>query len=288
MEAAAKFAETVESSSSWVCLEGGRPSLRALLAEMWRYRELLLFLAWRDVKVRYQQTYLGVAWAVFQPMLHMVVFALILGRLAGMQSHLEVPYAVFALAGLVPWTFAANALNGSATSLVNSQHLLTKVYFPRLLVPLAVVAAAVVDLLIGMVLLVLVMPLLGAWPTLSLLIGLLPLLLLTVVTAALGIMLAGLTAVYRDLRFVVPFLVQVGLFVTPVLWPLSLVSGKWRWFVLINPVAGAIECFRAAVLATWTWETTLVLALASITTALLTVLAWEIFARCELELVDVI
>jgi lipopolysaccharide transport system permease protein len=243
VEAAAKFTETVESSSLWVCLEGGRPPWRTLLAETWRYRELLLFLAWRDIKVRYQQTYLGVAWAVFQPTLHMVVFALILGRLAGMQSHLEAPYAVFALAGLVPWTFAANALNGSATSLVSSQHLLTKVYFPRLLVPLAVVAASTVDLLIGIILLILVMPLLGAWPTYSLLFGLLPLLLLIVVTAALGVLVAGVSAVYRDLRFVVPFLVQVGLFVTPVLWPLSLVSGKWRWLVLTNPVAGAIEGF---------------------------------------------
>lgn len=288
MEVAAKFTETVKSSSAWVCLEGERPSWRTALAETWRYRELLLFLAWRDIKVRYQQTYLGFAWAVFQPTLHMVVFSLILGRLAGMQSHLEVPYAVFALAGLVPWTFAANALTGSANSLVNSQHLLTKVYFPRLIVPLAVVAAGVADLLIGIILLVLLMPLLGASPKLWLLLGSFPLLLLVVVTAALGVLLAGLTAVFRDLRFVVPFLVQVGLFVTPVLWPLSLVSGKWQWVVLINPVAGAIECFRAAVLATWTWETTLALALGSITTASLVILAWATFSRCEEELVDVI
>lgn len=275
-------------SAEVVCIDGGPLSWRGQCAEIWRGRELLGFLAWRDVKVRYQQTFLGVAWAVFQPVLTMVVFALILGRLAGLQAHVSVPYAVFALAGLVPWTFAANSLVGAANSLVGSQHLITKVYFPRLLVPLAVVVAGLVDLLVGLALLVLLMPLLGVWPALSVLAAPLVLVLLAATVAAVGTLLAGVTAVYRDVRFVVPFLVQVGLFITPVLWPVSLLSGPWKWLMLANPIAGSLEAFRAAMLGTWSRETSLGLVMAAVTTAVLVAAALTTFARVEQELADVI
>ncbi|HMP04615.1 MAG TPA: ABC transporter permease [Gemmatales bacterium] len=280
--------ETGSRPAPVVTIEGGRTTWRAELAAVLRARELLGFLVWRDIKVRYQQTIFGVGWAVLQPLLTMVVFALILGRLAGLQAHLSVSYAAFALAGLVPWTFAANGLTAGANSLVGSQHLITKVYFPRLLVPLAVVGAGLADLVVGLGLMFLLVPLLGVPPTWSWLALPFILALLVVAVGALACLLAGLTALYRDVRFVVPFLVQVGMFVTPVLWPLELVGPRWRWLVLLNPFAGCLEASRAAVLGTWDSQTTLGLVLASVTIAALVPLALMSFARVEERLADVI
>jgi lipopolysaccharide transport system permease protein len=219
------------------------------MQEVWHARELLYFLVWRDVKVRYKQTVLGVAWSVIQPLLTMVVFTIFFGRLAKMPSD-GVPYPLFSLAALVPWTYFATAASNGSSSLVGSQHLIAKVYFPRVLVPLAAVLMPAVDLVIsfGMLLVLL------AWYHVSLGAGvvLLPL------YAALGILTAfavtlwtsALSVRYRDARYVLPFLIQIWLFVTPVAYPASMIPERWRLVYALNPMATVVEGFRTALLGT--------------------------------------
>lgn len=219
------------------------------LGELWEYRELLFFLVWRDIKVRYKQTGLGVAWAVLQPLLTMVVFSLFFGRLAGVPSD-GLPYPVFSLAALVPWTFFSYGLTQSANSLVADQQLVTKVYFPRMVIPMATVLSGAVDfalafaLLLGMMLYYGIAPSLGAlWAV--------PFLLLALVTAlGVGLWLAALNVQYRDVRYTVPFLTQLWLFVTPIAYPSSLLAEPWRTVYGINPMAGVVEGFRWALLGT--------------------------------------
>jgi len=218
--------------------------------ELWQFRELLYFLTWRDVKIRYKQTALGAAWAVLQPFLTMVVFALFFGRLAGLDRKTGgVPYPIYVYAGLLPWTFFASALAASGNSLVGSSNLITKIYFPRLSIPLAAVGAGLVDLAVSFTVLVGLMlfyrtPL--SWQLL-----LVPLFLAGTVLVATGVgaLLAALTVAYRDFQYVVPFMIQLWLFVTPVIYPSSIVPERWRWVLFLNPMAGLIEGFRAAFLA---------------------------------------
>jgi lipopolysaccharide transport system permease protein len=217
------------------------------LGELWEYRELLFFLIWRDVKVRYKQTALGVAWAVLQPLLAMFVFSLFFGRLARMASD-GLPYPVFNLAGLVPWTFFAFGLNEAAASVVGSRHLITKVYFPRLAIPLATVLAGLVDFAIAFVLLLLVMTWYGIVPGREALF-VIPLVLLAFVTAlGAGLWLAALNVQYRDVRYVLPFLTQLWLFATPIVYPSSLVPAVWRPLYGLNPMVGVVDGFRWALL----------------------------------------
>jgi lipopolysaccharide transport system permease protein len=228
----------VDPSTGWAALR---------LGDLWTYRELLFFLVWRDVKVRYKQTALGVAWAVLQPLLTMFVFSLFFGRLARMASD-GLPYPVFNLAGLVPWTFFAFGLNEAATSVVGSRHLITKVYFPRLAIPLATVLAGLVDFAIAFLLLLLVMAWYGIVPGLEALF-VIPLVLLAFVTAlGVGLWLAALNVQYRDVRYVLPFLTQLWLFATPIVYPTSLVPAAWRPVYGLNPMVGVVDGFRWALL----------------------------------------
>ena len=229
-----------------------RPGARAIsftLNEVWQARELLYFLVWRDVKVRYKQTVLGIGWSVLQPFLAMVVFTIFFGRLAKMPSD-GVPYPLFSLAALVPWTyFAAAALNGS-TSLVGNQHLLAKVYFPRVLVPLAAVLMPAVDLAVSFTMLLVLMAWYHVMPTAAVL--LLPLYVALGMLTAFAVTLwtSGLSVRYRDARYVLPFIVQIWLFVTPVAYPASLVPERWRLLYALNPMASVVEGFRSALLGT--------------------------------------
>jgi lipopolysaccharide transport system permease protein len=219
------------------------------LGELWEYRELLYFLVWRDVKVRYKQTALGVAWAVLQPLLAMFVFSLFFGRLAGIPSD-GLPYPVFSLAGLVPWTFFVFGLTEAANSVVGSRHLITKVYFPRLAIPLATVLAGLVDFAIALLLLLGVMTWYGVVPGVQA-VMIVPLILLAFTTAlGVGLWLAALNVQYRDVRYVLPFLSQLWLFATPIVYPSSLVPGIWRTVYGLNPMVGVVDGFRWALLGT--------------------------------------
>lgn len=217
------------------------------LRELWAYRELLYFLVWRDVKVRYKQTALGASWAIIQPFATMVVFSLFFGRLAGVPSD-GLPYPVFAYAALVPWTFFANGVTLSTQSLVGSQNLIRKVYFPRIAIPIAAVLSGLVDFVLAFAIL-LVMLLyfgIGVGPQ-ALLLG--PLLLLAMITSlGVGLWLSALNVKYRDIGYVAPFLVQFWLFATPIAYPSSLLGEPWRTLYGLNPMAGVVEGFRWALL----------------------------------------
>ena len=215
------------------------------LREVWSYRELLYFLTWRDVKVRYKQTVLGAAWAILQPVISMVVFTLFFGKLAHVPSD-GVPYPIFAYAGLLPWTFISTAVSGAGDSLVGSSALVTKVYFPRLVIPCAAVCAALVDFAIASVVLVAMMK----WYGLGFGRGLLmtpPLVIVAALLAmAVGMWTSALNVKYRDVRYALPFMIQVWMFLTPIIYPASIVPAKWRWLLALNPLTGVIEGFRSA------------------------------------------
>lgn len=225
----------------------GWVSLR--LSELWQYRELVYFLMWRDIKVRYKQTALGAAWAIIQPFFTMLVFSLFFGRLAKMPSD-GVPYPIFAYAALVPWMFFATSLAQSADSLVGSANLIKKVFFPRLAIPLGTVMAGVVDFCLAFSVLIIMMMFYGMVPTANI-IWLPFLLLLALITSlGVGLWLSALNVQFRDVRYVVPFIVQFWLFATPIAYPSSLLSEPWRTIYGINPMAGVVEGFRWALLGT--------------------------------------
>ena len=215
------------------------------LREMWDFRELLYFFVWRDLKVRYKQTAIGVAWVVIQPLLAMLVFTLFFGRLAKMPSE-GLPYPLFYYTALLPWMYFATALTNATNTIVEHQRVITKVYFPRMILPLSAVLSGLVDFAIGFVLLIGMMLYYHQVPTVSTLV--LPFfVLLTVATAlAMGLWLSAVNAIYRDVRYVVPFLVQFWMFASPVAYPSTLVPVRWRWLYGLNPMAGVIEGFRWA------------------------------------------
>ncbi len=217
------------------------------LKEIWQYRELLYFLVWRDIKVRYKQTLLGAAWAVLQPLLTMAIFSVIFGRLAGMPSD-GIPYPVFAYAALLPWQLFSHALIDSGNSLVAHQNLITKVYFPRLVLPLASILAGLIDFAIAFVILLVMMAWYGIVPGIA--IVTLPLFLLMTLAAALaaGSWLSALNVQFRDVRYTLPFLAQLWLFATPIAYSSSLVPERWRALYGLNPMAGVVEGFRWALL----------------------------------------
>lgn len=215
--------------------------------ELWAYRELLWVLTARDIKVRYKQTVLGAGWAILRPFITMVIFSVVFGQLAKMPSD-GYPYPVFVYAALLPWTFFAAAIGTSGGSLVGSSHLVSKVYFPRLIIPLSSVGAGLVNLLISTGILLLMMLYYGVGWSWNLLAA--PLLLLFVVFTALGVgtLLSALTVAYRDFTHLTPFMVQIWLYITPVIFPVSLVPERWQWLLYINPMTGLVEGFRAAFL----------------------------------------
>src|ERR1044072_3264183 len=215
--------------------------------ELWKYRELLYFLVWRDIKVRYKQTALGAAWAVIQPFFMMVVFSLFFGRLAKVPSDGS-PYPVFTFCALLPWQLFANALTESSNSLVGNQNLITKVYFPRLVVPISAVLSGVMDFAIAFVMLLGMMLYYGIVPTMAIL-TLPGFILLALLTAlGVGLWLSALNVQFRDVRYTINFLVQFWLLATPVAYPSSLIPEKWRVFYGLNPMAGVVEGFRWALL----------------------------------------
>jgi lipopolysaccharide transport system permease protein len=238
---------SVYSGATRVLTPSRAVGLRA--TELWRYRELLLILTWRDVSVRYKQTLIGVSWILLQPLLTIAVFSLFFGRLAGLEHRTGgIPYPIYVCAGLLPWTFFANSTATGGVSLISNINLVTKVYFPRLLVPFASVGAALVDLAVSLAVLLVLMLVYSVPPTWQLLAA--PLAILGLLLVALGVasFMAAATAEYRDLRYVLPFLLQLWLFVTPVIYPTSLVPDSWRWCLFLNPLTGLIETFRAAFL----------------------------------------
>jgi len=211
--------------------------------ELWAYRELLYFFVWRDIKIRYKQTAIGAAWAVLQPLLAMAVFTLFFGRLAHMSSE-GLPYQVFSYCGLLPWMYFAAALQNSTNSIVDNQRLVTKVYFPRLALPIASVFAALVDLAISFVMFAALMIYFRVQPSRTI-VWFPAFLALAVLTAmGVGLWLSALNAIYRDVRYVLPFLIQFWLFASPVVYSSSIVPAKWRWLYGLNPMAGVIEGFR--------------------------------------------
>ena len=255
------------------------------LAELWAYRELLYFFVWRDLKVRYKQTVLGVAWALLQPVASMLVFWLFFGKLAHVPSD-GLPYPLFSLAGLVPWTYFATALTGGSNALVSNQALISRVYFPRLLIPLGAVVTPLVDFAISFVLIAALMAWYGA-PVHATLLAL-PLLLLVLVSAAAAasFWLAALQAQYRDVRYLVPFLTQFWLFVTPVVYPASMVPAKWRALYGLNPLAGIITGIRWTLFGGPMDVSLMAVSVVAIAAALVS--GYLYFSRLERTLADVV
>ncbi len=217
------------------------------VGELWRYRELLLFLAWRDVKVRYKQTVLGASWAILQPAMMMVVFTVFFGRLAGVATG-DLPQPLFFLTGLLPWFFFASAVTSASSSVVGSERLITKIYFPRLCVPFATVLASAVDFVVACGLLGVVLLFYGVTPTWNLF--LLPVAAMVIggLAAGLGTLLAALNVTYRDFRYVIPFFIQIGMFATPTIYsrPTGAEGEAVHWLLILNPMNGLVDTFRAA------------------------------------------
>ncbi len=229
------------------------------LVELWRYRELIYFLIWRDIKVRYKQTVLGAAWAIIQPFFTMVVFTIFFGRLAKVPSD-NVPYPIFSYTALLPWGMFTKALSDAGHSLISHRSMITKVYFPRLVIPIASVLSGVVDfaiafvVLIGMMVYYNMVPSSGYTIQITAAIWYLPLFILLALVTALGVglWLSALNVIYRDINYIIPFLTQFWLFITPIAYPSSLIPEQWRLLYAINPMTGVVEGFRWALLGTET------------------------------------
>ncbi|NPA93244.1 MAG: ABC transporter permease [Chloroflexi bacterium] len=237
------------TSDEVIIVRPSRGWLDLNLREVWRYRELIYFLTWRDIKVRYKQTFLGAAWAVIQPFFTMVVFTLFFGRLAKIPSD-NVPYPIFSYAALLPWQLFAKALNDAGRSLVSNRNMITKVYFPRLVIPIASLLGGVVDFAIAFLVLLAMMAYYGIRPTPHVW-ALIPFLLLTLTTAlGVGLWLSALNVLYRDVGYTLPFLTQAWMFITPIAYSSTLVPEKWRLVYALNPMAGVVNGFRWALLDT--------------------------------------
>jgi lipopolysaccharide transport system permease protein len=267
----------IEPSEGWVSLK---------LGELWAYKELLFFLIWRDIKVRYKQTVLGAAWAFIQPFLTMVIFSLFFGRLAKVPSD-GVPYPIFSFAALVPWTFFANGLGKASSSLVGSSNLIKKVYFPRLAIPIANVMSGIVDFTIAFVTLIGMMLYFGIVPTINIL--WLPLFLLLALVTALGVSLwlSAMNVQFRDVQYMMPFITQLWLFSTPIAYPSSLLSEPWKTIYALNPMVGVVEGFRWALLSTDTAPGLMVFVSSLVAMALL-VSGLFYFRRLEKTFADVV
>ena len=267
----------IQPSRGWVSLK---------LKELWEYRELLYFLIWRDIKVRYKQTALGATWAIIQPFFTMVVFSLFFGQLAKVPSD-GIAYPIFSFAALVPWTFFANGLSQSSNSLVGSGTLISKVYFPRLVIPLASVFSGIVDFLIAFVVLLAMMLYYGLVPTLNVLWLPLFLLLALVTSLGVGLWLSALNVEYRDVRYVVPFITQFWMLATPIGYPSSLLHEPWRTIYGLNPMVGVVEGFRWALLRTNTAPGPII-AVSSAAALLILITGAFYFRRMEKTFADIV
>lgn len=254
--------------------------------ELWRYRELLYFLIWRDVKVRYKQTVLGVAWAVLQPLLTMVLFTFVFGRLGGLDRGLQVPYPLFAFSGIIVWSFFATAVAQSSQSLIGSSHLISKVYFPRLIIPVAAVGGGLLDLGISCVMMLILV--LGHGLALGARALLLPLFIATAVVAAVGVgaLLSALSVAYRDFRHLTGFLVQTWMFISPVAYPLEMIPERWQLPYALNPMVGPIAGCRSALLGqTFPWGPIVISTLSAVA---LLFLATAYFRSVERRFADIV
>jgi lipopolysaccharide transport system permease protein len=256
------------------------------LRELWSYRELLYFLIWRDVKVRYKQTAIGAAWAIIQPLMTMIVFSVFFGKLGKLSSD-GVPYPIFSFAALVPWTLFSNGLTQATNSLVGSSNLIKKVYFPRLIIPVATVLAGVIDFAIAFGVLLLLMMFYGILPTMN--VVMLPLFLLLTLVTSLGVSLwlSALNVEYRDVKYVIPFLSQIWLFATPIAYSSTLLSEPWRTIYGLNPMVGVVEGFRWALLGTNTGPGMMIVA-SSLASVLMLISGAYYFRRMERTFADVV
>ncbi|HYP52754.1 MAG TPA: ABC transporter permease [Pyrinomonadaceae bacterium] len=255
------------------------------LRDLWSYRELLYFLTWRDIKVRYKQTLMGAAWVIIQPLATMLLFTVFFNRFAGVRSP-DMPYPLFAYTGLLLWTFFAGGVVNGTNSLVNNTNLITKVYFPRMFIPAAAVAAGLVDMGVASLILVGLAVYYGVALTWSL--ALLPLfvLLTLLLSLAVGLLISALTVKYRDLRHALPFLIQLWMFASPVIYPSEIVPERWRWVLLVNPLAPVVEGFRSALVGR-AFDGRAIAVAAVVTLALLVVSVF-VFRRVEETFADVV
>jgi lipopolysaccharide transport system permease protein len=276
----------LETAQHRIVIEAGR-SESQYWRDLWRYRELLYFLAWRDILVRYKQTVVGVAWSLIRPLLTMIVFALVFGKLAKLSSA-GVPYPLLVMTGMLPWQFFATALSESGNSLVNNTGMITKVYFPRMVIPASSVVTSLVDFLISCVLLAVLFVWYRFVPGLQVLA--LPMFILLSFAAAcgVGLWIAALIAQYRDFRFIVPFVVQFGLYVSPVGFSSAIVPERWRLFYSLNPMVGIIDGFRWALLGGHQSLDISELAVCLVSTLILAVGGVWYFRKTERVLADVI
>ena len=266
----------IRPTGKWVALD---------LRGLWSHRDLLYFLTWRDVKVRYHQTLLGAAWAIIQPLFAMAIFTLFFGRLAGVPSD-GIPYPIFAYAGLLPWMFFSNAVTNSGNSLVGSANLITKVYFPRMIIPAAAVAAGLIDFGVALLVLVALMIYYGIAPGWNLLMFPVMVGLTMLLALGVGMLMSGLNVKYRDIRHALPFVIQLWMFATPIVYPASLVPEKWRLVYALNPLTGIIEGYRCALFGTrFDWAS--LGTSAAITVAVLVYSLYS-FRRMEKSFADVV
>ncbi len=263
----------IEPSKGWIPLN---------LQDLWQYRDLLYILTMRDIKVRYKQTLLGALWAIIQPLFTMLIFTVFFGRLAQMPSD-GIPYPLFAYAGLLPWTFFSNAVTNSGNSLVGNSNLITKIYFPRMIIPMASVASGLLDFVIAFGLLVVLMFYYSVGLSINILMLPLLLVLTSLLAIGVGMLMSALNVKYRDIRYALPFLVQLGMFASGIITP---IPENWRWLKIINPIAGLIEAFRAAFFGQpFDW---LSLSAAAVFTLAILFYAAYTFRRMEKSFADVI
>jgi len=218
------------------------------LKEMWAFRELLYFLVWRDLKVRYKQSFLGAAWIIIQPLVTMFVFTLFFNRLLGVGSGSDLPYPIVTYAALLPWTYFANSLSRCSTSLVANKNLIAKIYFPRLLIPVSGVLPGLVDFGISFLLLIVMMVVYRIPPTVEIIFLPFALLLALITALGVGLWLSALHVQYRDVQYIAPFLIQIWMYATPIIYPISAIPIKWRWLYSLNPMVGVVQYFRRVLL----------------------------------------
>jgi lipopolysaccharide transport system permease protein len=277
--------ESLPEGPPRVLIESEESGVQLNLGEVWDYRELLYFLTLRDIKVRYKQTLMGAVWVIIQPLMMMLIVTLVFNRFARLDAG-SMPYPLFAYSGLLIWTFFASGVTNGTNSLVSNSNLITKVYFPRMFIPAAAVGAGLFDLCIASLLLLALVVYYGVAFTWELLLLPVFVLLATVLALGVGMMVAALTVKYRDLRHALPFVIQFLMFASPVIYPSSIVPERWRWILVVNPLTGILEGFRAALVGQRI-EWTLVAASAVVSTALLA-LAVYVFRRAEDSFADVI
>lgn len=261
-------------------------SALAWLSDLWRYRELFYFLAWRDVKIRYRQTALGVAWAVIQPFLTMLFFVVLFGRIVKVPTD-GIPYPLFFYTALLPWTYFSTTLTLCGNSLIGNSALITKVYFPRVILPASTAVAGLIDLAIGSVVLVGMLIYYRVTPTWKLLLWPVLVVMLVALAVALGMLLSALNVQYRDVKYAVPFLLQLWLFATPIIYPTSMIPARWAWLMSINPLSGLIENFRSV----WAPERAVdwsALGMSASVTAVVFALSALYFSRAEEVFSDII